>query len=460
MHLSEKDLHSFWRNSNYFKQKLSSTTGRQIEVVRRGDYNRDAGPDFRGAVLKIDGRLFTGDIEIHLDARDWYNHQHHQDPGYNGVILHLALVQRNSAPEIICENGQEVLQTLVPKEVLPAENPNSEHKESLEPLQVCPLRDCDMSDILTTVEVAGKHRVRQKTARFDELVDEISWDQLLYSGVAEALGYSKNQKPFLRLASLLPIGLLFSEIRNTRSASPDMIVSTLLFGGAGFFDALDDELDAEVLAYAHPRKQLWESLRYPLQLRPLDRSEWISFKLRPQNFPARRIAAVAEIVLRFFQKGMLETLIGSVTGSDKKIKRIISELRAFFLVKAEGFWAENYDFVNRKNPGKRSKSLGALVGAQRADDLLINVVLPILKLYAESSGNASLANRIDEIFANFPALQENEITRKMHAQLFPGETPPRQSARRALFQQGLIHLHKNYCAPLRCQLCLELKTQR
>ena len=62
-----------------------------LQVVSPGVLNRDAGPDFTNATVRMDGLLWHGNIELHLNANDWYLHQHHLDPAYNNVILHVVL---------------------------------------------------------------------------------------------------------------------------------------------------------------------------------------------------------------------------------------------------------------------------------------------------------------------------------------------------------------------------------
>jgi hypothetical protein len=53
-------------------------------------------------------------------------------------------------------------------------------------------------------------------------------------------------------------------------------------------------------------------------------------------------------------------------------------------------------------------------------------------------------------------LQENQITRAMRQQLSQHHPVSRTVATSALTQQGLIHLQKLYCRPLRCEECLGL----
>lgn len=457
--IREQELHYFWKHSRYFDQPLLSTQKHQIEVIQRGKYNLDAGPDFIGAVLKIDQKLFECDIEIHVDARDWVAHGHHTDPAYNRVLLHLALDVSTSPKEMYCENGRELLQLVVPVTTLPLRKPGQSPTNENLLLAFCPLRNESFPKITTTVMAAGKMRFQQKTAQFREQIYETSWDQLLYRGICEALGYSKNQKPFRMLAELIPIDLLFNELRNLRDTEPDVFVSAILFGAAGLLKFPErGACDAEVAAYLSPRVEIWQTMQHTLQIHSLPEAAWQFFRLRPQNFPTRRIAALVELILKFYRIGMLETFAYILSEDRKKTKMNIKVLRELLTVAAIGFWEGYFDFKSKNAPGI-SLQPGALLGENMADEIVVNIVLPIVNLFAQESGNAILSNRVMEVYSAYPRLQSNVITRKMQKQLFGNGAKKRIPPTGSEYQQGLIHLHKNHCLPLKCEECLAITPQ-
>jgi hypothetical protein len=457
--LREQELHYFWKHSRYFSQPLLSTQKHQIEVIHRGRYNLDAGPDFISAVFKIDEKLYEGDVEIHLDARDWLAHGHHTDPAYNRVLLHLSLDLGTSPKELFCENSRELLQLVIPVTALPTRKAGKIQANENLLLAFCPLRNEPLPKITTTVMAAGKMRFQQKTAQFREQIHETSWDQLLYRGISEALGYAKNQKPFRQLAERVPIDLLFNELRNLRAIEPGVFVPAILFGAAGLLKFPErGACDAEVAAYLSPRVEIWRTMQHTLQIHPLPEASWQFFRLRPQNFPTRRIAALAELILRFYRIGMLETFAGILSENRKNTKIMMKALRELLTVAANGFWKEYFDFKSKIAPGVRSQP-GALLGEKMADEIVVNIILPVVNLFAQESGNAILSNRVMEVYAACPRLQSNVVTRKMQKQLFGNGAqkgiPPAGSE----YQQGLIHLHKNYCLPLKCEECLAITSQ-
>ena len=69
--------------------RVKTVSGETLKVIHPGDYNRDGGPDFFNARLQIGKTTWAGNVEIHLQASDWYRHHHEGDHAYNNVILHV-----------------------------------------------------------------------------------------------------------------------------------------------------------------------------------------------------------------------------------------------------------------------------------------------------------------------------------------------------------------------------------
>ncbi len=449
---SEAALHALWQHQRLPRECLTTTTGEGLEVVTPGRHNRDAGPDFLQATLRLAGRLLQGDVELHLDARDWANHGHHQDPAYNNVILHVALAEPGTdAPVIMRENGLPVPQLLLSPAALSLPSPPTVT------LLDCPLSHTTPAKILATVRHAGGLRFEAKALAFAEQIKERSWDQAIYRGLAEALGYDKNQEPFRRLADLLPIDLIFAELRASRHHPPALLVEALIFGAAGLLahPAAEGEAeDAAVTAYREARREIWEPLRHSLQIRPLPAAGWRFFQLRPQNFPTRRLAGLCAMILKFYRHGIIEHLAALLSTAQTRPAGLAKELVNFLLCPAQGFWHTHYSFRDRETTPAAKP--GDLIGRDRSRDILVNLFLPALWLYYREAGNAIRQNQVLEIYSHLPRLQENRLTLAMQQQLSAVHPLTRTLATSARNQQGLLHLHKLYCRPLRCAECLAL----
>src|SRR3990170_1209558 len=88
--LSEAQLCFLWEGQRLPTGCLVTQRGETLRVVFRGRPSTGPGPDFRDAVLATGvSELRRGDVEVHRRASGFRQHGHHQDPRYDGLILHL-----------------------------------------------------------------------------------------------------------------------------------------------------------------------------------------------------------------------------------------------------------------------------------------------------------------------------------------------------------------------------------
>ena len=87
--VSELVLQKIWQKIAFDSARMKDSRGRQIEVLNPGRWNRLAGPDFKDAILRIDGDRVEGDVEIHFSQSDWRAHGHHKNPNFDRVVLHV-----------------------------------------------------------------------------------------------------------------------------------------------------------------------------------------------------------------------------------------------------------------------------------------------------------------------------------------------------------------------------------
>src|SRR5688572_2983949 len=70
--IQESTLADVWEGQQFPAEALRLEDDSAIRVVYRGRRQGGPGPDFRDAVLVFPGEeLRYGDIELHVDARDW-----------------------------------------------------------------------------------------------------------------------------------------------------------------------------------------------------------------------------------------------------------------------------------------------------------------------------------------------------------------------------------------------------
>src|SRR5207302_558214 len=86
---NELELQARWF-AGEFGRKFRTLAGESVEIVQFGFWNREAGPDFQDAVVRIgDGPALRGTIEIDLLDRNWELHGHATNPAFDDAILHV-----------------------------------------------------------------------------------------------------------------------------------------------------------------------------------------------------------------------------------------------------------------------------------------------------------------------------------------------------------------------------------
>jgi hypothetical protein len=173
----------------------------------------------------------------------------------------------------------------------------------------------------------------------------------------------------------------------------------------------------------------------------MNRSEWRFFRVRPDNLPPRRIAGISHLLVRHSGSLSLNILnLASLSSLKKANKKLLESLT----VRTSDYWSRHGDF------GLDSGFRGALIGHDRARDINVNIVLPFLFAYGRIHSLPRLCRRAIELYRSHDKLQENWVTRHMTRKLLGGNGPGVVSACQ---QQGLIHIHREFCAGHQCAAC-------
>ncbi len=105
--MREAELAARWAVGAWRGASLRALSGATYRLIYEGRRNGGPGPDFRDAALETEnGARLLGDIELHLRARDWLAHGHHNDKRYNRVVLHVALDAASSSAPLM--DGRDV----------------------------------------------------------------------------------------------------------------------------------------------------------------------------------------------------------------------------------------------------------------------------------------------------------------------------------------------------------------
>ncbi|MFM8658176.1 MAG: DUF2851 family protein, partial [Chthoniobacterales bacterium] len=76
-------------------RNFTTASGAEVIITDFGQWNREAGPDFVGASVRIDGKESRGAIEVDLSPSGWEQHGHATNPAYENVALHV-VVQKSA----------------------------------------------------------------------------------------------------------------------------------------------------------------------------------------------------------------------------------------------------------------------------------------------------------------------------------------------------------------------------
>ena len=395
--ISEKQLALLWQRRAARHHAFHSETGTRIRVLYPGRPGVTAGPDFRDALLMVEGQgLVQGDVEVHLRQRDWQSHGHHNDPNYNGVVLHVALqaepepsqTDSGSAPPVV--NLKDLLSDAPPDDDDGEAIRNQLWRRLAQHGYRRPTRPEQMATLLNR---AGDQRFLSHSNRFEMLISAQPPQQTLWESICDALGYRHNRHPFLMLATSAPYALLSAAARALPVAEREVMLTQWLLRLAGFEPG-------PVPAGLGP---------------PLDSGAWRLFRVRPPNHPRRRILGAAALVARFCEPGFISGLSAAADQGNPKTLT---------------------DILTVKNDDGKP----APIGSARARDIAVNVVLPFLHACRTSGGDATGAERMLELYRRYGPLSDNEITRELAAAL--QEPAWGRTAANARRQQGLIHLQR------------------
>ncbi|MGV8878315.1 MAG: DUF2851 family protein [Sphingobacteriaceae bacterium] len=418
MYFPEDFLHYIWKFRLFQPAALITECGKTLEISDTGFQNKDAGPDFQNARIRIGETLWAGNVEVHIQSSDWQRHQHATDDAYNNVILHV--VYEDDRP-VKRRNG-DIIPTLVLKDRI-ASDLYSRYENLLKSYlstipcehMIAKVAGITWQNWLTRVLIERLER-RSEEVEISLVLNKGDWEATFYQFLAANFGFKTNALPFELLAKSLPQLILAKHKNNA------LQINALIFGQAGFLN--------ERFTEDYPLKLQTEYifLKKKYGLNSIDQYIWKFLRLRPLNFPTVRLAQFAALVLDS------NHLFSKILAVDQP-----EQLREHFQeVIVNTYWDNHYHF------GKTANRASKKIGRHSIDNILINTVSLFLFAYGKITQTDRFIDRSLALLENIPA-ETNSIVK-----IF---TDFGIEIENSYESQAVIELKKTYCDHKRCLSC-------
>jgi len=429
--VSEKLIARLWQSQPV--KSLVTDKGEQFQAIYPGRASHNSGCDFKDAVFTLNGQMISGDVEIHVRSSQWYSHGHHRDPKYNNIALHVVCWHDNQSPTTL-QNGKTVPTICLSPFLGHHSDGLNQHLDlPANSSFSCPeaKRYSNSDSLNKLLTLTGEERFMAKATLFRQALEKEEAGQVLFRGIARALGYTQNAEPCEELANRLSLNFL-----QKCETETDLTRQTLILGTAGLLPSQRHRpiKDKETVKL----EGIWQSMNIP---EIMNKDDWCFFRVRPDNFPTRRLIALSYLLGRYHRTGLLRDMLKLVRKAPPKTEP--RWLETGLIIAGQGYWRNHSDF------GIVKKRSSALLGRERAAEIVINVILPFACVWGEVSSDLKLKRKAAEIYRRYPRPEENELTRHMKQQLLLKPDANLSACQ----QQGLIHIFKTYCRLRNCAAC-------
>lgn len=229
--MREELLAYLWKTQNFRRDRLKTTNGEELIIVKPGQENAHAGPDFFNAHVQINKILWVGNVELHVKASDWFNHSHQLDANYDNVVLHVVW----DADVPVFNPIQQPIATLCLADYAP-ENFATRYLECLAQTNKWILCADELHKLPKVLrkqffERVYVERLMEKTTLFQSwlALTHNNWEAVFFIALAKGFGLKQNAMAFAQMALSIP----WLAMQKTASKLEDL--EALLMGQAGLF---------------------------------------------------------------------------------------------------------------------------------------------------------------------------------------------------------------------------------
>lgn len=413
--MKENLLQFIWQFQYYNKESLFTTSGESVQVIHPGQLNKDQGPDFKEARIKINKTIWAGNVEIHVNSSDWDLHNHATDDNYKNIVLHVVWKHDKE----ITDKNKTVLQTLelqtrVSKILL------NKYEGLMSSIGFIPCQN-QINTIKDITLLGWKHRLlierlQSKSGKiFDYLKDSKNhWEETFWWSIARNFGIKLNSESFEKIAKSVKVNIL------AKHKTQIIQIEALLLGQAGLLNCEFKEQYPQLLKKEYSFLQKKYNLKQPLV-------QLFYYRMRPANFPAIRLAQLAMLIhqsLHLFSKIIDE-------GNVNNVKKLLN-------VTANDYW--HYHYVLDEQTGFKKKNLGR----QMINNILINTIIPLIFSYGLYHNEEKYKDKAIKWLEEIEA-ESNAITKGFESIGLVSKS--------SFDSQSYIQLKNEYCNYKRCLDC-------
>ncbi|HVK97258.1 MAG TPA: DUF2851 family protein, partial [Flavisolibacter sp.] len=278
--MNEKLFQFIWQFQYFNRSQLLTAASEIIEIINPGKLNKNQGPDFIDAKIRISETILAGSVELHIKSSDWQKHGHGDDAHYKNVILHVVfendLLDESSIPVL-------ELQPYISSLLL------ERYHQMMNAQTFNPCGD-SISGVKEIVWASWKERLlverlSRKSKYILQLLENSNhhWEEAFWWLIASNFGIKVNADAFEAIARSIPVSLL------AKHKSHIQQIEALLFGQA---QLLNQEFTDE---YPKLLQREYRFLAGKYHLKPVHASLFF-LRMRPCNFPTIRLAQLAVLI--------------------------------------------------------------------------------------------------------------------------------------------------------------------
>ncbi len=414
--MTEEFLHHIWKFKLFNLLDLKTIDGETVEIIKVGEHNFDAGPDFFNAKIKIGKTLWAGNVEVHINASDWNKHQHQKDKAYDNIVLHVV----NNADEKLYRISGEQIPTIELKNKIDKKlYQNYLNFKSSKDWIPCEKQISEVPSLIvnSTMDKLLLERLEKKSETIINslALNNNNLEETFYQLLARNFGFKTNAEPFELLAKSI------SSIVLAKHKSNLLQIEAMLFGQAGMLEKKFEDNYPKLL------QKEYLFLKQKFKLQPIDEHLWKFLRLRPINFPTIRIAQFADLVFKSTH------LFSKIIETEK-----FNDLKTLMNVTVSAYWETHYVFD--KISTKKSKNFGD----DSLNTIIINTIVPFLFVYGKQKGDEKYIDRaltfLEKIDGDNNAIIKNWKTLKL-------------PVNNAYSTQALLQLKNEYCNNKKCLNC-------